>query len=122
MRRGTTPTHTFHTDLDLSQAEAIYVTYAQEVGGGEIEVVAEYTLDNGVEVDGDTITVTLTEEDTLKMMTARDRHLVTAKDMFESLHKGIVMAQIRVKFSEDNKIASDVVKIQLDDILKDGAI
>lgn len=40
MRRGTTPTHTFTTDIDLTDAEVIYITYKQD---GKVDKTKEAT-------------------------------------------------------------------------------
>ena len=59
MRRGTTPTHIFSTDLDLTAAEVIYITYQQECKN-----LLELT-DDRITRDIDKVTVTLTQAETL---------------------------------------------------------
>ena len=99
MRRGTTPTHIFNTDVDLSDATDIYLTY--QVGG---ENVIEKTKDE-LEVSPESITVRLSQADTL------------AIDANE-----YVYMQIRAKFADGTAIASNVIKVQAQRILKDGEI
>lgn len=106
MIRGTTPTHTITTDIDLSQA-TVYLTYAQ---GSEI--VCEKTNDDLVfdssENDGETtytITAELSQEETL----ALDSSLQ-------------VRIQIRAIFADGKAIASNIMVGTVDDILKDGEI
>ena len=61
MFRGTTPTNTFTTNLDLSTAEVIYITYQQN-GQDIIEKnINDITFGEG------SLSVELTQEDTLKL-------------------------------------------------------
>lgn len=98
MRRGTTPTHTFNTDLDLTAAEVIYITYQQDC--------------KNLELTGDRITrdinkviVTLTQEETLAF--AEDQP---------------VYIQIRARFGDGEAVASNIIKVDAREILKDGLI
>lgn len=61
MIRGTTPTLTLTTDVDLSNAEVLYVTF-QQCGVD----IFEKTKDE-VKIDGMTCEITLTQEDTLAL-------------------------------------------------------
>ena len=99
MRRGTTPTNIFETDTDLTEAEAIYITYQQ---GGVI--LFEKTIED-IEVNPTDIRIHLTQEETL---------------MFQSSKK--VYMQIRAKFGDDSAIASQIMTASVDDILKGGVI
>lgn len=62
MVRGTTPTYifTFPEDVDLSMAEAIYVTFANK----QYQTLLEKTGDD-LEVSGNTVSVFLNQEETL---------------------------------------------------------
>jgi hypothetical protein len=60
MIRGTTPTHTFNIPFDTSLVDEVKITYAQE---DEI-VLTKGTSD--CVLDGSTIQVTLSQEDTFK--------------------------------------------------------
>lgn len=102
MIRGTTPTHTFELNVDTSAIEAIYITYSQCK-----KVVFEKTKDDCTfEDDGKSVTVRLTQEDTLKLSSS-----YTCK------------VQIRAKLtSYETAIASDTFVVSIDDVLKDGVI
>lgn len=98
MFRGTTPTNTFTTNLDLSTAEVIYITYQQN-GQDIIEKnINDITFGEG------SLSVELTQEDTLKLS---DRE---------------VLIQIRAKFSNGKAVASNIIKTPAKMILKDGVI
>ena len=98
MFRGTTPTNTFTTNLDLSTAEVIYITYQQN-GQDIIEKnINDITFGEG------SLSVELTQEDTLKLS---DRE---------------VLIQIRAKFPNGKAVASNIIKTPAEMILKDGVI
>lgn len=98
MYRGTTPTNVFTSDLDLTEAEVIYITYKQ---GGETKI--EKTADD-ITVTSEELRVTLTQDETL------------------SLKEGAVDIQIRARFSDGTAVASNTVKTTAERILKDGVI
>jgi hypothetical protein len=58
MIRGTTPTHIFNIPFDTSLVDEVKVTYAQD----DVVVLEKHTVDCTLE--GATISVTLTQEDT----------------------------------------------------------
>ena len=60
MIRGTTPTHTFNLPLDASLIKEVKVTYAQ---GGAV-ILERRAAD--CEIQGSTVTIRLTQEDTFK--------------------------------------------------------
>jgi len=95
--RGTTPTNVFDVDADLTSATLIYITYAQDG-----RVVIEKT-GSDISVTSTKLTVTLTQEETLK------------------LHEGIVEVQWRYIVGGVAG-ASGVKKIPVKKILKDGVI
>ena len=99
MMRGTTPTHTFTTDVDLTDAEVLYVTYKQNG-----RVVVEKTLED-VKVTAEAVTVRLTQAETLG---------------FSPI--GRVRMQIRARFADGTAIACDEIKADVKEILKDGEI
>ena len=99
MRRGTTPTHTFTTSVDLTAAEVLFMTYKQ---AGKI-IVEKSIEDIGVETDK--LIVKLTQEDTLA---------------FADI--GQVEIQCRRKFEDDTAIASDIIRVPVCRILKEGEI
>ena len=98
MRRGTTPTITITTDIDLSDASNLFVTFKQD--GYK---VVEKTLDD-VTVTEDSVVVPLSQADTL---------------VFDSTKQ--VKFQIRATLG-DNKIASNVMSATVTEILKQGEI
>lgn len=98
MRRGTTPTNTFTVDLDLTLAQVLYITYKQ---GGR--TVIEKKLED-VTITAETLTVTLTQADTLK------------------LRDGSVDIQIRARLIDGSAPASQIMTVPVEAILKEGVI
>lgn len=99
MRRGTTPTHKFKTDADLTEATVLYITYQQDG-----ETVLEKTLEDCT-ITPCAVSVTLTQAETLAFSTA-----------------GYVSIQIRAGFADGSRVASSILKISVGEILKDGEI
>lgn len=99
MRRGTTPTHTFTTDIDLSNATVVYLTYKQ----GSSTVITK-TLDD-MTVTDESITVELSQDDTLAFDT-----------------RNSISMQIRAKFADGSAIASNIMSADPQAILRDGVI
>lgn len=97
MRRGTTPTITIATDLDLSQASNLFITFKQ----GHRNLF-EKTIDD-VLITPKSVICELTQLDTL------------------SLKNGTVQFQIRATLG-DSKVASNIMTASADEILKDGVI
>lgn len=99
MIRGTTPTHVFTTDVDLSDAEVIYVTYAQ--GSKKIEKVKDDLnfTDKGFETK-------LSQEETLDFKAG-------------SID---VEVQVRARYADGTAIASNVIKVPVSKIIKGGVI
>lgn len=107
MTRGTTPTHTFTLPDGLKTAtlSALYITYAQRG-----TTVLEKTLSD-VTINDGTIICTLTQADTLKFEVL-DQHCGCDK----------VAIQVRMKTSDGTAMASDIMRIPVMDVLKDGEI
>ena len=101
MRRGTTPTHTFTTDSDLTGAEVIFVTY-QQFG----KTVLEKTIDE-ITVEAGAITVKLSQAETL---------------LFSEKPDEAVRIQIRARWPDGSAVASNIVQIPAKEILKEGEI
>lgn len=99
MRRGTTPTLTFTADMDCTQIDKLDVSFAQRD-----EVVLSKGLADCT-VNGNTITVNLTEEDTL---------------LFDC-RKNPVRIQLRAGIG-DKRIASNIMHTTAEAILKDGCL
>ena len=99
MRRGTTPSHTFTTDIDLSDAEVVYVTYKQGS-----KVILEKDKD-GMDITSDSIVIELTQEDTLSFKMGQP-----------------VRVQIRARFPSGSAVASNIIQTTADEILKEGEL
>jgi hypothetical protein len=98
MKRGTTPTNTFKTNIDLTGA-TVFLTYAQRG-----RVVLEKTGDD-LEISAEAIVTRLTQKDTLG---------------FDALQK--VSIQIRYVFPDGTAGASNIMTASVGEILKDGEI
>lgn len=98
MRRGTTPQLTFTLPEAIS-ITALYITFKQ----GDT-VAFEKTLDD-VSVDGKVITLTLTQEDTLRLNAPH-----------------AVQIQLRLKDTAGNALASEIIRTDAETILKEGVI
>lgn len=104
MYRGTTPTNTFKTSQDLSEAEVIFITYAQK--GVTVFEKTKSDITFGTEDELHTMTVTLTQTDTLAF----------------SKYSKHVNIQIRAKYSDDTAVASQIITAPVKEVLKDGII
>lgn len=62
MRRLTTPTHTFDVEFDLSIVKTIRIVYKQ----GNVVRLVKYNPE--MEIDGNTISLKLTQEETQKFL------------------------------------------------------
>ena len=98
MKRGTTPTNTFKTNIDLTGA-TVFLTYSQRG-----RVVLEKTGDD-LEISAEAIVTRLTQKDTLG---------------FDALQK--VSIQIRYVFPDGTAGASNIMTVTVGEILKDGEI
>lgn len=100
IKRGTTPTHTITTDIDLRNATEIYITYEQlsykvvEKSKTELKEVAENYLK-----------VQLSQEETLRFK-----------------EKGTIYIQLRAIFSDGNAVSSNVMETTPFRLLKEGVI
>ena len=98
MKRGTTPTNTFKTNIDLTGA-TVFLTYSQRARVG-----LEKTGDD-LEISSEAIVTRLTQKDTLG---------------FDALQK--VSIQIRYVFPDGTAGASNIMTASVGEILKDGEI
>ena len=98
MKRGTTPTNTFKTNIDLTGA-TVFLTYSQRG-----RVVLEKTGDD-LEISAEAVVTRLTQKDTLG---------------FDALQK--VSIQIRYVFPDGTAGASNIMTVTVGEILKDGEI
>ena len=101
IRRGTTPTHTFTVDVDLTQATALYITYKQND-----KVVVEKSIEDCT-ITAETVTVELSQAESLK---------------FNASSNLPVEIQIRAKFVDGTAIASNIMESDVGRILKGGEI
>ena len=85
MIRGTTPQHTFTIPFDVSLAKEVMIIYAQN----DVEVFRKTTED--CQMYGKTISVTLTQEDTLLLN-----------------HKHNVQIQVRLLTNDGKALVSNV--------------
>ena len=99
MIRGTTPTLEFTIPFDTSLLAEAWVTFAQNKA-----VVLDKQLSE-CQCDANKITVKLTQEDTLKLK-----------------HNCLTEIQIRARTVDGNAVASEIMTVSPDRILKDGVI
>jgi hypothetical protein len=99
MIRGTTPTLEFQLPMSVETIADAYVTFAQK---GQVLIDKKLA---DCSCGTDTLTVQLTQEDTLKLEAGQVTEL-----------------QIRVKTKDNNALASQIMKVSTDRILKDGVI
>ena len=99
MRRGTTPTNTFKSNVDLTTAEVIFITYKQ----AGITVI-EKTIED-ITIDEDDLEVTLSQDETLRFNPRQE-----------------VEIQVRARLPGEKAIASNIIKTTVGRILKDGEI
>lgn len=99
MIQYTTPTHIFNVNVDLTEAEVIFLTYKQNNN-----TVVEKTK-NDLQITPTQITVTLTQEDTGGFVIGQP-----------------VEIQFRAKFYDTTAIASNIMKTTVERVLKDGVI
>lgn len=127
MIRGTTPTNVFNVDIDLTNAIAIYITYRQPR-----KLVAFEKSIHDIEVSPTSLSVKLTQEDTLKLKINKLPFPITktvsytnANGNTESLMEDdsdVVEIQIRAKFADGTAVASEIIKTTVEEILKEGVI
>lgn len=91
MIRGTTPTHTFEIPLEVSYIADLRLSYAQ---GGE-ELITKNKTD--VTLEGQTITVKLTQEETLKF----------------DHSKSVAHVQLRVKTTDGVVLSSRIMNFNV---------
>lgn len=99
IRRGTTPTNVFSVNLDLTEAETVYLTYEQ-FGKVAIEKQKE-----DMTIEAEQVSVTLTQDETLSLIPGEK-----------------VEIQFRAKFADGAAVASNIIGTCTKDILKDGVI
>jgi len=98
MIRGTTPVHVFNVNRDLREA-TVYLTYKQD----NSTIITKTNAD--LEISENAICAVLTQQDTLKFH-----------------ESGLVEVQIRFVTKEGIAEASEIIKMAVSKILKDGEI
>lgn len=98
MYRGTTPQFVFKFPFNVSELSVLYVTFWQGSGRKFDKTLSDSTT------QGDTLTVKLTQEETL------------------SLSPGVVNVQIRAKKPDGTALASNIISLDVKKILKGGEI
>lgn len=99
MYRGTTPTNTFNVDIDLTDAEVVYITYQQRHS-----TVIERSKSE-IDITPTALTVQLTQEETLRLAANIS-----------------VVIQIRARFSDGTAVASNIIQTDVQTVLKSGVI
>ena len=99
MYRGSTPTNTFTTTTDISGADVVYISYAQQG-----RVVIEKDKDDCT-FSQDGVSVMLSQQETLRLNACYD-----------------VEIQIRAKLPNGKALVSNIIKTTVDRVLKDGVI
>lgn len=100
MKRGTTPTFALELDgIDYDMLDTVYVTFKQDN-----HIITKTGGDVTFDKDNKTINVALTQSETL------------------SFRQGYVFIQLRAVTKGGNAVATDIVRINADGILKEGAI
>lgn len=99
MIRGTTPTLEFGFPFDVSLAEKVSIVLCQYG-----KIIIEKTLDDCM-VDGQTLNLKLTQAETLSLRAG------TKTDI-----------QVRVRTYDGTALASNIISVGTDKILKDGEI
>lgn len=99
MRRGTTPTQTFKSPIDLTDAVVVEFTYRQD--GKNIITKTKQDM----EITDEEVRIRLEQIDTLAFSTI-----------------GQVEIQCRAKFADGTAVASNIIKVPVCKILKEGVI
>lgn len=99
MIRGTTPTHKFNISFSADRIKDIRITYAQDG-----ETVVEKG-NNDCSMEGNVITTSLTQEETLRFHEKRPVEL-----------------QIKVLTKEDNVLATRVYTLNVDRVLNEEVL
>lgn len=101
MRRGTTPTLLFTTPYDAEMVRSGYITFTSR-GNVILDIP---TSDESVTIMNQYISLTLTQAQTLAFNVS-----------------GTCLVQIRLILNNDTVVASNIVKVPVEGILKEGEI
>ena len=97
MKRGTTPTHTFTLPFDVSMVEKARVLYSQN---DELKLSKTDCV-----LDGNTVTVRLTQEDTFKLECGK-----------------FVDIQLRVLTPDGDALNSDIIRVSVERCLENEVL
>ena len=97
--RGTNPVNTFTLPFELISPQQVWLTYAQD------DVIVIDKDKESIVVSGNTLTVHLTQDETLKLD-----------------HRKQVQIQIRILTADGVAIRSNIKEYSVSKILKDGVI
>lgn len=103
MYRVTTPTHTFALPIQTSECAEIQIQYKQ----GSVSILKHYqdgTLPSGMSLDGNKVYVRLTQQETKQ---------------FEPKQASV---QVRVLTTENNALASQKFKININNVLNEDIL
>ncbi len=102
MRRGTTPTHVFELPEELVGIPftALWITYSQDG-----VTILEKSIEE-CKQDGQYVYITLTQDETL----------LFSMDAF------LTEAQVRIKTKNGESITSNRVRLNIEDVIRDGVI
>lgn len=101
MIRGTTPTLCFKTPYEADMVQSGYITFTMRG-----DILLDISLDNeGVAIGDNVISLTLTQAQTL---------------LFDP--QAATLVQLRLVLADNNAVASNIVKVPVTKILKDGEI
>lgn len=106
MIRGTTPTLTFDIGIDTELIKSVWITFSSNpLSGYEL-----FTLElDRFKLEATTIKTTLTQEETL----ALNPHNIAAKEVY---------IQGRVLTTDNTAMASPIIKVTVESLLKEGII
>ena len=106
-RRGTTPTQTFKSKVDLSNVQELFLTYVQGKTKKFEKTLADVTIEpiENDETYQSVVTVTLTQADTLSLKAGEFYNI-----------------QAAVKFPNEKVLRSEILNIPVLGILKEGII
>ena len=107
--RGTTPKHIFYFPFAQNEVSALKITYFQK---GKVKF-SKSLSDVTFQPDEETITLQLTQEDTLSF----DKY-----NWLDRQRDSLILIQMRVKLTNGDCLVSDVMKDRLGDVLLDGEI
>lgn len=103
MYRVTTPTHTFTLPIDTAICKEILITYKQK----NVELNKHYqdgTLPDGMTLDGNTVVIVLTQEET------------------KAFRTGLVSVQVRALTNANKAFASQMFNVSNNDVLNDEVL